>query len=377
MKLFLSLLALMFLLYSCSSLKTEKITSTNKLKSYSFFYNLPKSNIDVIIKAEKQKYTPGPFKDYANKYLGIENVKTSASENWKITDVNISTSPQIDSSNYYAVLYKGRNIIKSLSMQQSFLKSINSNYEDNYANSKNSFISNVKKVNYLPAFTNQTIKPLFVEEIDTSYRIVYRDSVARRIPVYNRKTAEKNIDEQAKDAAKFIIKLRKRRLRVLTAKDKELPKNEAANRIINELNKLEKEYLELFIGKIETKKYEYHYKVVPTKNVSNYKICNFSQDHGFTKNGNKEINLILKNESYNMLIDTFLSDNIKSKTIAKGLYYRLPQSCIVNLNLDDKSIFSSKIEIAQFGNILILSKNQIKNKSIVFDTNTGAIKSLK
>ncbi len=378
MKFNIILIAITILMYSCSSIKTENIKSTNKLKKYSFFYNLPKTELQIKIKTKKKTYIPGPYKDYAKKYLGINLKHTDKKELWQISDISIKEVPVIDTSKYFVVNYKGNKIIKSYTLSNlGFLSTINC--DNNYKNSSviGSVVNKINDNNkYLPDFTNNIIKPIFVEKIDTSYKTVYRDSITRRIPVYKKSTVSKDIEKRAEDAAKFIIKIRKRRLRVLTAMDKDFPKGNAAGKIIKKLDDLEKQYLELFIGKTKTENYELNFTITPQKNKITYKVCNFSKTKGFSNKANKYITLKLTDESFNN-IDSFLNKNIKSKKIAKGIFYRLPKIYKAELNFDNKKLLIQDVRISQFGNLVVINKDKIKNNKIFFDTTTGAIKSIK
>ena len=363
------------LLYSCSSIKTENIKSTNKLKKYSFFYNLPKNELQININAVKQTYIPGPYKDYADKYLGIKLKYKDKKESWQITDVKINSVPVVDTSKYFVVSYSGDKYIKSYNLSElGFLISLNSDKElHKYVNTK----KNIQHQNkYLPEFINSIIKPIFVEKIDTTYKTVRRDSIVRRVPVYKRNIVSKDLESRAEDAARFIIKIRKRRLRVLTGMDKNFPKGEAAKQIIKKLDELENQYLTLFVGKTINENKQFSFNIVPQKNKLDYKICNFSEDKGFSDNANSAISLKLTDESFNSVIDSFLIKNTKSKKVVNGIFYRLPKAYKAVINLDNKNLLSQTVKISQFGNLTVLNKKDLQNKSVIFDASTGAIKSL-
>ncbi len=377
MKLSIILIIVTIFVYSCSTVKTENIKTTNKLKEYSFFYNLPKNELQINIKVEKQTYIPGPYKDYAEKYLGINLKQKNKAESWQISDINISSVPVVDTSKYFVVNYSGNKYIKSYDLNnRGFLISLNTNNELVKQDVKVT-AENVHKNKYVPEFTNSIIKPIFVEKIDTTYKTVRRDSIVRRVPVYKRNIVSKNIENRAEDAAKFIIKIRKRRLRVLTGMDKKFPKGEAAKQIIKKLDELENQYLALFIGKTITENKEFSFNINPQKNKSTYKVCNFSEKKGFSNNANNEITLKLIDESFNSVIDSFLTKNTKSKKVVNGIFYRLPETYKAVVNIGNKEILSQNVTISQFGKILTLSKKDLKNKSVIFDVPTGAIKALK
>jgi len=49
--------------------QTEVLTGVTRGKDYGVVYSLPKTQIELEIKANKVKYTPGEFSKYADRYF--------------------------------------------------------------------------------------------------------------------------------------------------------------------------------------------------------------------------------------------------------------------------------------------------------------------
>lgn len=54
--------------------QTEVLTGVTRGKDYGVVYALPKTQIEIEIKANKVNYKPGEFSKYADRYLRLTNV---------------------------------------------------------------------------------------------------------------------------------------------------------------------------------------------------------------------------------------------------------------------------------------------------------------
>ena len=78
------------------------------------------------------------------------------------------------------------------------------------------------------------------------YKIVNVDTAFIRIPYLVEKKQKLTVDQLAEKAAIRLMELRDGKHLILTGETNVFPQNEAA---INEINRLEKDYTELFTGK--------------------------------------------------------------------------------------------------------------------------------
>ena len=356
---------------ACSTIKVSNINESTNVKNYDFIYNLPLTSFDVKLELTKETYIAGPYAKYAKTYLGINNITTKESNNWTITDIDIESVEKIDTANYYVVQSKG--VINSFALSKNgLLESINAKPRQSDTVTYDKFIlsQTSKNLNYHYGIVKSPLK----ERVDTTYKVVTTDSTSRRVPVYSKKIVNKSTKDRAEEASKFIIKVRKRKFRVLTGLDKDFPDGKAINKIIKELDKLEKEYLSLFIGETIYQKYYYKFNITPRKNKSEYTICSISETQGIVP-ANKGSKLILKIDNSKNVnkITEFLSANTEGLAEQKGLAYRQSEKVLVSIIKGNLVFYKNQMYIPQFGEVLFLNKNQIKDRSIRFDLKTGAI----
>jgi hypothetical protein len=198
-----------------------------------------------------------------------------------------------------------------------------------------------------------------------------------------------SIDKNAAEAAAFIRKLRKRRMKLLQGiKDETFPVEAGSlQTMIDELNKYEKRYIELFTGKNIVQKYSYYIYFEPDANAgAEQKVIGwFSERNGFTfskKDSRKrDIKPLIVN-SYSLGTIPTAKVQIMDKSsktpepIKYGLYYRIPGRIVLSVEYLNKILLKQAFEIAQKGQIVPIPVNYLNNSkySIEFYPETGALK---
>ena len=70
-----------------ASAQTEVVTGVMRGKDYGVTYALPKTQIEIEVKANKITYIPGEFSKYADRYLRLNKVSADPEEYWApVTD---------------------------------------------------------------------------------------------------------------------------------------------------------------------------------------------------------------------------------------------------------------------------------------------------
>ncbi len=366
---------------ACSSVKIINVNDVEEFKKHSIIYSLPKTIIDVEVKTTKTIYKKGPYYNYAKKYLGINNVIINDKTEWNINDIDISDSFIPDTDNYY-LLYSNKNsIARKINLTDNgIIKSFNVRNNDKDCKNKTIYYKNNNNDNI--DFYDLTIKKHFEEVFDTTYKIIRTDSSVRKIPVYSKRLSEKGLEKKAEEAADFIIKIRKRRLRILTGKDDIIPNGEAAKSIIDELNLIEKRYLELFTGVERSEKIKYYFKYEPKSELSKPEILfKFSTVNGIDNIKCKSCTpyyISVKPYNYTTIIDSLFAKVKKPVKQHKGIIYRMPENSIVEIFENRKLIAEKNILINQFGVLNLIPATILKNNNIeidFFDKN-GALKGI-
>lgn len=99
-------------------------------------------------------------------------------------------------------------------------------------------------------------------------------------PIFTESGGEKSMKAMATDAASVIFKLRQRRFDVVTGEAGEGVYGEGLKAALVEMARIEKEYLELFLGKNNVEYVTYQYEIVPEIGKENYMLCRFDKNSG-------------------------------------------------------------------------------------------------
>ncbi len=371
------------IIISCNSVFSQILSysvndenAISKLKKYPIVYYLPKTNLSIDITITTSNFIPGPFANYADKYLLIKNVDNERNTNSYISNVKISNFSSADEENAYLAISDNFNLqLNSLGIISSY--NIHTDTKDLKFEQIDNFTDQLDY--YSTLFTNTSISSNFYNKTDTTYKVIQVDSVFEKVPIINKNLQSKTLEQKAEDVANFIIKIRNTRFQ-LQAGDFETdvpPTN--VNELINELNILEKQYLELFIGKNVEIARDYKYVITPRSEGESL-IGYLTETDGITNKKEENTQKISLNIR-SLKTTSKLSDIFKKESLAKqaaGIYYRNPELCEISIRLEDKIISSKNIEVAQLGYLNYLPQKLFSDKKlkIIFNTDNGSIKSI-
>ena len=389
---------ILFIITSCSSKKNiVNVKNINNVKKYtenSLIYALPRTVIVVDIEVSKITKRKGPFSSYTEEFLGsIKNIVKTNSTEWVISSINFRTYPIVDTNNIYVISSKQSSIIDLINLTpEGLLQSINSNKNqevDLKRKEENTIIINDNK--YKLSYGELSLENTYKEVYDTIYRIEKTDTAEIKIPVVKKNLVRKSIKEQAKDLAEeiFILRDDKNALLVGEGDSEYLPEGDALEIMISGIEKIEKEYLSMFIGK--TYKENFHYKFEFTPGESNIQkqtiLFRFSSQLGILSTDDirgTPVILQLDSKQSTLNIKKFSEQQYLFKRIEKkknrntGIYYRMPEQSTAKLLLEKKILAQKDILLAQYGTILSLPAKLFleNNYEIEFYPNYGSLKKI-
>jgi hypothetical protein len=191
------------------------------------------------------------------------------------------------------------------------------------------------------------------------------DSSFIRVPYIVEKKRKLTLDQLAEKAAKRLMEMRDGKHLILTGEATVFPQNDAA---INEINRLEKGYTELFTGKTLKNTFTFSYQIIPKKEMAGKPemLFQFSDLTGpVTGNmkGGKPVMIEFNPEKKTK--DLTLISNIHSKTEGNKfdrLYYRVPDVVDMKISQGSEILFNSRKLIYQFGEVIQLPANYIIGK---------------
>ena len=395
---FIILILIFFILLSCSSNKNivnvENINNVKKHTENSLIYALPKTIIVVDIEVNKITKRKGPFYSYTEDFLGnIKNIIKTNSTEWAISSINFRTYPIIDTNNIYVISSNQASIIELINLTpEGILHSINSNNSQEInltENDENTIIINDKK--YKLSYGELSLENSYKEVYDTIYRVEKTDTSDIIIPVVKKNVVRKSLKEQAKELAKeiFILRDDKNALLVGEGDSEYLPEGDALEIMISGLEKMEKEYLSMFIGKTYNENFHYKFEFTPEESNKEMQtiLFRFSSELGILSTDDirgTPVILQINSEQSTLNIKKFKEQQYfykrieKKKTQNSGIFYRVPEQITAKILLEKNILAQKDILLAQYGVILSLPVKLFleNNYEIEFYPNYGSLKKI-
>ncbi|MEG2317303.1 MAG: DUF4831 family protein [Rikenellaceae bacterium] len=250
----------------------------------------PQTTIEVKVKVRKEQVAMGPYSRYAKQLLGV-NAPLNNKTIYSIEGASIKAINKADLSKGENQVFDGNKIVNSPSQRVDF--------------------------------------------IDVSLN-----------PITTGITTKSDLD-LAKGAAETIFTLRKRRFDMVTGESNELGAGMGA--AIKEMRRLEKEYLQLFIGKVKTDYVTYIFKVTPTTDRDKYIVCRISENGGLLSDTDISGEPVLLTLKSMKTLPEAIKPSKKGSTTVQVLS---PELVECSLFVGTNKLMSETILIDQFGKVL-------------------------
>ena len=342
-------------------------------------YALPQTVLNVNVVAEKKIRKVGPFANFSKKYIGVIPKITSNGVDWTIKSIALTEKGEVDPQHFYKLTSIGNyqpNLIQL--SPEGLIEGFNmnsSNIEDviSYSTVKENVEVEIE-------YGKFSIDPNLLIKRDTVYKVVETDTAFIKVAELKELAIAKSLEDKAKEAAHQLFKLRKRRFKILTANYEVLPPDgKAYEVIIRELDKLEKEYLSLFLGKevriIERGQFSYK----PTANDKGGVLFRISPDKGLVDVSDLKavpVRVEFKNLGVTSELPVLPQDpNIAINSL---IHYIIPGQAEVSILQGKKLLYKKSHLISQFGKVMTMPSQVLLHEGykIEFYPNTGAIKSI-
>ncbi len=355
------ILVSMLLFVACSTQKplhvsVEPVKKGTELSGHPLVYALPRTSLVIRVQAVKTIYVPGPFRKYAEKYLGIKPVVTNNRVVWSLKTAEISSYSEPDPENYFTIHTNGTLVNNALSLTA---KGLLLDIAQGTGKKVPAFKESSDEPDGKPYFTDVSVKRNFVEKEDTVYRTVMQDTGFVKIPIVKKSKAKKTFEDKAGEAANFIIKIRKRRFKLLSGQYKVYPEGIALEYAVKQLTRLEKEYMALFIGKQVSQTWYYRFLYTPHDPAKQQVLFRVSEKAGICESGScKGIPVYFKWKTAGNVPVTGSFSKI-SLTDSTHLFYRIPELTDVSVFYGDRILAEKHVFIYQFGPVIELFPNVI------------------
>lgn len=352
-------LLLPFLFLSCKTVKHSSIqpeavitSSLNSSTDNAIVYSLPLTHLRIEVQIEKVIRKAGPYFRYSEKYLNITNVVTEDSETFRIIGVKITPMGKPDPDKTYSIRPNGSDVAQNICLNQmGILRGFNLN-------------------ECIPEGVSNEFKPTKseIQSVDVNFDAV---------PYIEKQLQKTSTATMAEEVANYIYKIRKRKAKIFLADYEILPPDGAAFELIDqELDLLEKQFVELFAGKTVSQVITRSFDYLPGLEGNNQTVLfRFSSKSGVLDRmdlSGAPVYIEITDLTNIRIPSEPVPDNKKPEK--KGVSYCLPGMALVKIIDKNELLLEQEVSIAQFGQVLTLPPSLLQNSSsIELSPVTGAL----
>ena len=332
---------------TASFAQTEVMVGVTQGKDYGIVYMLPKTQIELEIKAEKVNYTPGEFSKYADRYLRLDNVSTTPATYWELKSIQVKSVGVPDNEATYFVKLKDKTVAPLMELtEDGIVKSINVPYSQT---------ENNRETTQKPAVSKQVNPRDFLTE-----EILMASSTAK----------------MAELVAKEIYQIRESKNALLRGQADNTPSDGAQLKImIDNLNQQEDAMTRMFSGSREKEEKVFTIRLTPDRELNNEVAFRFS----------KKLGVVAKDDLAGMPFYISLKDlktvtppaeTEKKKKDLEGVAYNVPGQALVTLTDGKKKVYEGELPVTQLGVREYLAPvlfNKNSTIKVYFDPNTGGL----
>jgi hypothetical protein len=325
----------------------------------SLIYALPRTVFTVKVEAERTIMIPGPYGDYAEDMLGLKDVVKTRKEHWSICGLSVYSHEEADPSEYYVIHSTGVFISNVLALKKEGVI-LDFNAAVGYPTGNIAENGGINSDNFISSDLGSD--EYYLVQTDTAYRRVKVDSSFIRIPYIVEKKKKLSQDQLAERAAKRLMELRDGKVQILTGEANVFPQSDAS---IIEINRMEKEYTELFTGKYISDKRIFTYQFIPMIDSTGkpIQIFRFSEETGPSDAGSPSgVPVMAEVVPEQKTKDIVIFDRgIKERTDAKldKLFYRIPDIANIKISMNGKALYNSRKLVYQLGEVMQLPSNYV------------------
>ncbi|MBP6064894.1 DUF4831 family protein [Bacteroides sp.] len=327
-----------------TSAQTEVTTGVTRGKDFGVTYVLPKTQIDIEVKANKIIYTPGEFSKYADRYLRLNNVSADAQEYWELVSVKAKSVGVPDSERVYFVKMKDKTVAPLIELtEDGIIKSINTPFSPRKAT---------------PAAVLTPAKK----------RVNPRDFLTEEILMANSSA------KMAELVAKEIYNIRESKNALVRGQADNMPKDgEQLKLMLNSLDEQEGAMTEMFSGTSDKEEKTFTIRIDPSKELKDQIAFRFSKKLGVVANND------LAGEPVYISLKDVKAINLPpedGKKKVDGIAYIVPGKALVTLTEGKNKLFEEELPVTQFGSIEFLAPALFNKKAttkVSFNPVTGGL----
>lgn len=323
-------------------------------------YSLPLTTVRLDVEAVCETYTPGPYCKWAKKYLGID-VPQEASTSYTLSRIRMTPYLEADRSCSYVVNLDG---MLGEASPASFFE---------FSSQGLLLLSDENKGNVnswrFPSMApgSGTLASEATANLTSTETTLYRSVRTEgggydRVAVRQSQVVEKSTEKKAQEAASMILSLRENRLNIITGNTDATFSGDALRAAVEEIGRLEEEYMRLFTGTVSSSVQAMSFDVVPASGPEEELTMAFriSDSHGLLPpddiTGRPVVMEIVPEDAEDFYSEQVVGEVETAKPRAKheaalrgNIYYRVPAICSVRIVDGQNLILKSRIPVYQKG----------------------------
>jgi len=260
--------------YSQKAVYLLPTTSHSAITNPTFFYTLPKTAFKVDVVITKTSNFQGLYADFAEKLLGITDFCKENAVSYKLKKITVTPFTVPDEKLQFVAE------LSQTQIQNNFLQSL-------YAKNTLPVFQVASKLeqpdtDILPDFFKNYADVVLQQSYETYTETKIIDGIVTQVPITQTKVTTKTLAQQAQEAAHFIEKIRDDRYAILSFSQEIALTKDAFEYLLNQLDELEKKYLELFTGITVFEDMYETLVIYPTGESSLLHICSVIPNSGFS-----------------------------------------------------------------------------------------------
>lgn len=295
-------------------------------------YALPQTTLEFTVEAVRESFHAGPYARFAGKYLGVE-ARTGEGTTYSISSIRVRTLVEADPDTRYTVALNSNS-------SQLFLQLTN---EGLVAGPEGAFSVNSGWKYPKESVADFAMKGL-PANLTTEENTLYTQG---RDLVMQSALVEKSDEMKAAEVASRIFEIRENRYKILVGDTDATYSGEAMKATIDALDKMEADYLTLFLGYSENSVQTATFEVVPSPSRKNqlYVAFRLSDTSGLV--GPEDID---GNPIYLELVpEESQAAPEKLTGSSTVIRYRIPAVCALTLKDMKNTLLSMRVPVYQLG----------------------------
>lgn len=338
-------LTLTILLFGVEKVSGQQLNPGDQLPAGAILYSLPRTTLNLEVEAECETYVAGPYARYAQKYIGVE-AQLENSKHYRVVGVELKSEVEADPQANIAL-----NLGNNRNASANFLEMTRLGlivWSDAFKGGESSEHPLTEERDL---FAKIVSAPNLTKEESTLYRTTQSASGVERVAVRQSQVVEKSIEKRAEEAAFQLFDLRRKKINIITGDTDATFSGDALRAAVEELNRLEEEYLSLFLGKRKVSYERATFTVIPkvSEEKQIYIAFRVSDSEGLLPSSNLSGRPIVLELFAEERVPITTRDNKESKGV---VLYRKPLMVTAKLSDGQKLLLESRIPVYQLGETL-------------------------